>query len=239
MPAAGMSADDVAYSFAGLRALVPGDGGISPSTVAREEIVIESTSGLLSVAGGKLTTHREIAQKIVDELMYRVGRPAGGCPTLNTPLPGARSRNETAGREDSIVPADIRELLASRYGTRAALIAAIVCDRPAMAARLVPGCPAIRAEVVHAVRSELALSVSDFLVRRTSMVWRDPASAIAAAPEVARLMGAELGWDGERAQAEVEEFFTTQALRNNAASRDPKMREDSSTGGGDARTASR
>lgn len=239
MPLIGVSADDVAYSFAGLRALVAGDGGIAPSLVGREEIVIESASGLLSVAGGKLTTHREIARKIVDDVMRRMGCPVGRCPTIDTPLPGARIRNDTAGHKDSILPEDVRELLAGRYGTRAALVAAIVRDRPEMAARLAPGCPAIRAEVLHAIHTELATSVSDFLVRRTSMVWRDPVSAISAAPEVARLMSAELGWDSERGEAEVKEFFSTQALRVNAASREPKAHADGSLEGGDARTAAR
>jgi len=92
MPAASISADDVAYSFAGLRALPIGDRGRAPSKVPREEIAIESASGLLSIAGGKLTTHREIAQKIVDDVMRRSGRPIGSCPTLDTPLPGAQAQ---------------------------------------------------------------------------------------------------------------------------------------------------
>ncbi len=225
MPAADLSADDVAYSFAGLRALEMGEGGRSPSSVSREEIVLESASGLLSVAGGKLTTHRAIAQRIVDDVMQRMGRTASLCPTLATPLPGARGGLEITS-EDSIVSGDVASMLASRYGTRAALVAAIVHDRPELAARIVPGAPAIRAEVIHAIRAELATSVSDFLVRRTSMVWRDPAAAIAAAPEVARLMGAELGWDNERIEGEIDEFFRTQALRITAASRGARTNGD-------------
>jgi glycerol-3-phosphate dehydrogenase len=238
MPAADLSADDVAYSFAGLRALEMGESGRSPSSVSREEIVLESASGLLSVAGGKLTTHRAIAQKIVDDVMQRMGRPTGQCPTLATPLPGARGGLEIAG-EDSIASGDVASMLAGRYGTRAALVVAIVHHRPELAARIVPGAPAIRAEVIHAIRAELATSVGDFLVRRTSMVWRDPASAIAAAPEVARLMGAELGWDSERIEGEIDEFFRTQALRIIAASRGARMIGDDSREDADERPAIR
>jgi glycerol-3-phosphate dehydrogenase len=213
LPQAGSRAEDVAYSFAGLRALERGEGGRAPSSVSREEVTIESTSGLTSIAGGKLTSHREIAQKIVDGLMRKLERPSGRCPTLDTPLPGARDNDETADLE-GIVPGDIANMLASRYGSRATMVVAIIRQRPEMAARIVPGAPAIRAEVIHAIRSEMAASVSDFLVRRTSMVWRDPAAAIAAAPEVARRMGYELGWSDERVAAEANDFFSRQALRD-------------------------
>jgi glycerol-3-phosphate dehydrogenase len=216
MPAADLRPADVAYSFYGLRALDMGESGSSPSSVSREEIALESASGLLSVAGGKLTTHRAVAQRIVDDVMRRMGRPAGICPTLATPLPGARGGPDTTAG-DSIVSSEVARMLASRYGTRAALLVDIVHACPELAVRIVAGAPAIRAEVIHVIRAELATSVSDFLVRRTSMVWRDPAAAIAAAPEVARLMGAELGWDNLRIGSEIEEFFRTQALRIAAA----------------------
>ena len=100
------------------------------------------------------------------------------------------------------------------------MVASIVAERPELAARIVAGCPAVLAEVVHAIRAELATSVSDFLVRRTAMVWRDPASAIVAAPEVARLMGAELGWNDERVTSELTNFFATHALLDTTASRE-------------------
>jgi glycerol-3-phosphate dehydrogenase len=225
MPAASISPDVVAYSFAGLRALPIGDRDRAPSKVPREEIAIESASGLLSIAGGKLTTHREIAQKIVDDVMRRLGRPSGRCPTLDTPLPGARKRDVMRGIDARLadpvtpLPHDVASLLASRYGSRASMVAAVIAERPELAARIVAGCPALRAEVVHAIRTEMATSVSDFLVRRTAMVWRDPASAIAAAPEVARMMGIELGWSDERVASELTDFFGTHALRDAGAGR--------------------
>lgn len=216
IPAARLEAGDVAYSFAGLRALETAGAAHAPSRVSREEIVIESASGLLSIAGGKLTTHRAIAQKIVDELVHRVGRPSGACPTLATPLPGARGTRANS-EADANLPGDIAHTLASRYGTRAAQVVALLRDRPELAAPIVAGAPALRAEVIYAIRAELATTVSDFLVRRTAMAWRDPASAIAAAPAVGCLMGAELGWDDDRIAREVDDFFRTQALHRAAA----------------------
>ena len=212
LPAAALMASDVAYAFAGLRALEMGEGGRAPSSVSREEITIESASGLISIAGGKLTTHREIAQKIVDTVMRRMERPPGMCPTLTTPLPGARQRDDLLNLE-GVVPADIARMLTDRYGSRAAMVRAIIGEHRELAARIVPGAPAIGAEVIHAIRSEMATSVSDFLVRRTSMVWRDPAAAVASAAEVARIMGLELGWSAERIAGEKAQFFARPGLR--------------------------
>ncbi len=90
LPKIKLTSADVATSFAGLRALVIREDEKSPSAVPREETIFESASGMLTVAGGKLTTHREIAQKVVDRVMREMGRSVGVCPTLTTPFPGAR-----------------------------------------------------------------------------------------------------------------------------------------------------
>ncbi|MGA2412491.1 MAG: glycerol-3-phosphate dehydrogenase/oxidase, partial [Candidatus Binataceae bacterium] len=89
-PVAHLAARDVAYRFAGLRVLPGNEGGRRPSAVSREEVIVESASGLLSIGGGKLTTHRAIAEKIVDRVLKRLGRPWQRSPTRTLPLPGAR-----------------------------------------------------------------------------------------------------------------------------------------------------
>ena len=90
LPRAALTAADVVASFAGLRALAAAGDGRAPSSVSREEVIVESGSGLISIAGGKLTTHREIAERIVDRVASILGRESGRSPTLDTPLPGAR-----------------------------------------------------------------------------------------------------------------------------------------------------
>src|SRR5208282_3982971 len=147
---------DVAASFAGLRALVRAEkGAAAPSTVPREEGILESSSGLITVAGGKFTTHREIAQKLVDLVMKRLGRPAGTCPTLATPFPGARplDADDAPGGVAAMrsIPAESAEIIKARYGTRAPIVARIAARRPELAEPLSRGCPAVAAEVVHAV----------------------------------------------------------------------------------------
>jgi glycerol-3-phosphate dehydrogenase len=223
LPGIKLTCADVASSFAGLRALVTaGEGSESPSQVPREEVILESSSGLITVAGGKLTTHREIAEKLIDRVMKELGRPAGKCPTLATALPGARPLGREEGARDAAsigrighdgIGYDAAEILKARYGTRAPIVARVAAERPELAAPLARGCPAIGAEVVHAVRNEMAHSIDDFLIRRTSLTWRYPLEAEAAAPAVARIMAAELGWDSPRAEQELASFKHEQARR--------------------------
>ncbi len=216
LPGIKLTNADVATSFAGLRALVREDKE-TPSSVPREEVILESRSGLITVAGGKFTTHRAIAQKLVDRVMRAIGRAAGVCPTLETPLPGARTPadGDSSGASASMraIPATAAEILRARYGTRAPIVARIASRRPELAEPLSRNCPALGAEVVNAVSNEMALSVGDFLVRRTSLSWRAPVEAETAAAAVARIMAAELGWDSARESAEAASFTDEQQGR--------------------------
>ena len=204
-----LTVPDVLTSFAGLRALAAGGDGRAPSVVSREEVIIESRFGLISVAGGKLTTHREIAERIVDRAASILGRGAGRSPTLDTPLPGARrveiEKTGVAAEALAMLPADLRAALAGRYGTRAVIPASLARESAELSRPLVAGCPVLAAEVIYAVRYEMATSVADFIQRRTALSWRHPRFVDAAARRVARLMAVELGWDRAREQAELEE----------------------------------
>lgn len=207
LPTVKLSENDVASSFAGLRALVTHGLRDAPSAVPREEVILASDSGMLTVAGGKLTTHREIAEKVIDRVLRAAGRPVSASPTRVARFPGARpvgSENDDLAR----VPRELGEILIGRYGTRAEMVAEIVAQHPELGAPLAPGCPAIGAEVVHAIRNEMALTVADFLVRRTALIWRCPFEAEAAAPFVAGIMAAELGWDRAREETERAGFVS-------------------------------
>src|SRR5215469_165272 len=154
LPGIKLTPDDIAADFAGLRALVIAGHGDSPSSVRREEVILKSRSGLISVAGGKLTTHRAIAENLVNHVMRELGYAARRCLTRKTPLPGARPLK--AGEEGAGGPSlkslsrEAREILTARYGSRAAIPAAITLENPALERLLAPGCPAICGEVVHA-----------------------------------------------------------------------------------------
>jgi glycerol-3-phosphate dehydrogenase len=211
LPGMRLSAEDVASSFAGVRALVmDGSDSKSPSAVPREEVILESRSGLLTVAGGKLTTHREIAEKLVGRLTRELGKGLSRCPTRDIPLPGARGETDQpdhAGAQAlAALPSAAREILVARHGTRAALPGQIAADSSVLAEPIAAGCPILAAEVIHSVRHEMALTLQDFMIRRTALVWRYPVEAEAAAPTVARLMAGELRWDDARESREVAEF---------------------------------
>ena len=209
LPGTALVAGDVAYGFAGLRALPRMAGDASPSSVSREELIVASPSGMITVAGGKLTTHRAIAEEVVDRLVRDFALPARSCATRTLPLPGARPLGDEDASDDSCwhgLPLATRGRLEARYGTRAVLVARLAAEREELAEPLAVGAPVIGAEVVFAARYELARTVADFLVRRTAMVWRAPAAARAAAPLVARLLASELGGDTARETAEADTF---------------------------------
>jgi glycerol-3-phosphate dehydrogenase len=209
LPGATLTAADVAASFAGLRALAAAGDGRAPSSVSREEVMVESGAGLISIAGGKLTTHREIAERIVNRVASILGRDAGRSPTLDTPLPGARQVEiedaDGAAQALTALPADLRDAMTARYGTRATIPASLMRESPDLARPLAAGCPVAAAEVVYAMRYEMAVSVADFIRRRVALSWRHPRYVSAATAAAAHLMAAELGWDRAREHAEREQ----------------------------------
>jgi glycerol-3-phosphate dehydrogenase len=142
---------------------------------------------------------------VVDRAIVRLGLNAPRSATPSTPLPGARATPEGAAALDSL-PSPAQEILRNRYGTRAGIVAQIAHQNDALACPLSGEAPAIGAEVVFAVRYEMARSVNDFLTRRTSMTWRAPHAAKSAAPIVAHLMATALGWPPERTEAQVAGF---------------------------------
>jgi glycerol-3-phosphate dehydrogenase len=205
LPDAGIGRGAILTTFAGLRALVAGDGTRAPSSVSREELIISGASGMVSIAGGKLTTHRRIAERVVDLICRELGRPVRASPTLSTPLPGARPI-PAATFDATLIPAPARTGLAKRYGSRLGMIDALIAQDQHLAQPLCAGCPVLAAEAVHAARSEMAQKLDDFMLRRTPMARCYPAQAAGAARRAARLMGAELGWSAEREELELAEF---------------------------------
>jgi glycerol-3-phosphate dehydrogenase len=192
---------DVIGSFAGLRVLAGHPG--APSAISREEVMVKGRSGLITVAGGKLTTHRAIAHRVVRMVCAALGRSCGRCPSRSTPLPGARPMTGLDNPPPFAMEDGLRRTLQSRYGTRTALLAALAAERPGEAGTLVAGCEVLGVEVSHAVRNEMALTLEDFIIRRQSMAWRYPRHALAAAEAAAPLMARELGWEACVTQRQV------------------------------------
>jgi glycerol-3-phosphate dehydrogenase len=216
----GWSAADVIASFAGLRVL-PGRQDVPPSAVAREFTLHETRPGLLVPLGGKLSSARVDAATVVSRVMTRLGRRCA-CPTAERPFPWSLG-NDDAGPEldrRSIalgLDAETAALCRRRYGIRVAGVHAILAKSPAFARRIVPGLPFCMAEVVHAVRDEMARSLSDLLRRRIPLSLLDRLDG-EVVREVAEVAGCELDWTAARRGAEIEEFLADR-MRPVAAAR--------------------
>jgi glycerol-3-phosphate dehydrogenase len=202
-------AGDVIASFAGLRTL-PSSAASHPSRVTREWSLVEPAEGLFVPVGGKLTSARADASRIVDRVVRRMGwsrvRPA---PTLERPFPWAPTGPFDAWLERAIGAAvalgldvETARHCALRHGSRLDEVLAHVRDAPDLGRRVVAGAPFCRAEAVHAAREEMARSLGDVLRRRLPLLLLAPPDA-AALRDAAELVGRELGWDDGRRRDEV------------------------------------
>jgi glycerol-3-phosphate dehydrogenase len=215
LPRARLTLDDVISTYAGLRPLVMEGGGkdVKESQVSREHSIYESHSGLISIAGGKLTTARSMAEELVDlaarRLEERFEVQAGRCATRNTPVFGVDGIDfsKRLGRlaADLRLEGDIVSKL-QLLGTGAVRVLDMLAEGGSMAERLGPGIPYIEAEVVYAAREEMAINLSDFLVRRSLIYYEDDEQGLGCAEKVAELLGGELGWDDEERNRQVEDY---------------------------------
>ncbi|MDE0802655.1 MAG: glycerol-3-phosphate dehydrogenase/oxidase [Acidimicrobiales bacterium] len=193
---------DVVGTWAGLRPLVKPTADSSGRTadLSRQHSVTASTSGMITVTGGKLTTYREMAADTVDAIAERLD------------LPRAQRKSRTKklrllGTEGFDADATGRAgHLHRRFGGETRLLEAMIERDAALGEPLVPGLPYLRAEALYAARYEMAATLDDVLSRRTRslLLARDAAAAVA--DDVADLVGDELGWDEATRKREVDSF---------------------------------
>ncbi|HEY8256958.1 MAG TPA: glycerol-3-phosphate dehydrogenase [Gemmatimonadales bacterium] len=208
-PNARLRVEDVRGSWAGLRPLLADRG--AASSRSREHTIVLGLGGMITVAGGKLTTYRAMAAEVVDravrELRFRDGRPRKAeARTDEEALPGGEAAELATFRERGLelgMSAETVEHLLRHYGTESAGICNAASRDRGLLRRLAPPHPAIEAEVLHAVRRELAQRVEDVLVRRTHLYYEHPDRGVEAAARVAELMAGELGWGAERMATEA------------------------------------
>ena len=185
---------DVTGVWAGLRPLVKQAASARTADLSRRHAITTSPSGVVTVTGGKLTTYREMAEDTVDIVLGRLGRRAR-CRTARLRLVGATAAS--AGGEAGSL---------SRYGSETALILDLIDADPSLAEPLVPGLRHLRAEAVFAVRHEMATTLIDVLARRTRAHLQHRGACLAAAPAVAALLAAELGWDDDETAAQIDAY---------------------------------
>jgi glycerol-3-phosphate dehydrogenase len=196
---------DVVGAYAGVRPLISPDGDSKKSVdISRRAELYETSSGMITITGGKLTTWRRMAKMVVDRLVEREFRVAP-CRTHDIPL-GHSADVERLPAVDS-VPAEAKQHLAARYGLFAEQVLRLCEEQPELAQPILPGHPDLLAEALVAARFEQARSVADVLLRRTRLgllAARTLADQPEAVRNVAAAMASELGWNRRRIKQEVE-----------------------------------
>jgi glycerol-3-phosphate dehydrogenase len=177
----------------------------------------DGVEGLITVAGTKYTTARAVAERVTTKILAKLQRAAVACRTATTPLPGGSIRDiglaiaEARREYDEGLPTDTIPHVIAAYGSRYRDLLDMAVDHPDWRTRLAPDSPVIGAELVQAVRSEMAMTLADAMIRRTPL----GALGYPGAPAVERaaaIVAAELKWPEDRRREEVaavERFYGT------------------------------
>ena len=211
LPGAQLGRDDVLHFYGGLRPLVD-DGGSTYEASRRAEVCDHAAhggpEGLLSAVGGKWTTSRHLAEQVLALVGRKLGRRLPRCSTAATPLPGGAIGNfagfvAAARRRHPKHDSATLQHLARNYGARMDEVLHLADADPALARPLAEGLPELGAQVVHAVRAEMAVQLEDLVLRRSGLgtLGNPGETALSAA---ARLMGRLLGWDRAERMRQVE-----------------------------------
>ncbi|MES1159265.1 MAG: glycerol-3-phosphate dehydrogenase/oxidase [Bacteroidota bacterium] len=198
---------DIRSVFAGLRPLVKGSSR-KTAELSRDHLITVSAAGLITIAGGKWTTYRRMAEDTVNTAIDRAGLEDRPCRTTMLPIHGSPDATGNPVRDkalagakalgkssvDNTVATDFHAPL-YYYGSDAPAIRALAATDVALGKQLHPRLPYIAAEIVWAAREELCITVEDALSRRTRALLLDAKAAIECAAVVAELLAKELGKD--------------------------------------------
>lgn len=185
--------EDVLSVFAGLRPLVKKGGSQRTALMSRSHTIIVNSSGLVTITGGKWTTYRKMAEEAVNNAIFSVKLNKEPCTTKALKIHGWV--NET----DPNDPLHI-------YGSDASAIKALCKEDESLSQFIYPSLPNIKAEIIWAVRNEMALTVEDVLARRTRILFLDARAAMEVAPQVADLMAKEMKKDDAWISQQIEAF---------------------------------
>jgi glycerol-3-phosphate dehydrogenase len=186
--------NDVLSVFAGLRPLAAPDKDTDATKeISRSHKLIVNASGLITIIGGKWTTYRKMAQDVVDTAIQTAGLSTAACVTKNLKIHGHTT--QPAKGELAV------------YGKDAELIEATIASDAGLGKKLDDALPYLHAEVIWAVKNEMARTVEDVLARRLRVLFLDAKAAIKLAPIVAEMMAGELGYDRKWQVSQTESFI--------------------------------
>lgn len=215
-PTAQLGHDDVISAWAGLRPLISESGATNTSEISRKEEIFESSDGLISISGGKLTTYRLMAEQAVNlaarRLEERFEIAATDARTEDLPVSGGlhpRSDLEDFAAilaENEKLDTDVARHLVFSYGSNYHQLVDLIHEDEGLKKRLVDGLPVLQAEAVYAVRYESALTPADVLTRRTRLALIAGTKTLDCLETVADLMAKELGWKDEEKARQIADF---------------------------------
>jgi glycerol-3-phosphate dehydrogenase len=205
-----LTREDVEGIFAGLRPLLFGESDAT-SKLTREHAVSQTVPGLISVAGGKYTTYRVMAEDAVDAAVRNLGGRIQPSCTTDIPLIGAYgfkpawNRRRKTATESGLTTSQTENLL-RRHGTNLTEVLEMLKERPELSSTLPGSEDYLAVEVAYAARHEGALHLDDVLTRRTRLSIESWDRGLAATRQVADLMGTELGWDESTIAREIAHY---------------------------------
>ncbi|MCG9129236.1 glycerol-3-phosphate dehydrogenase/oxidase [Candidatus Poribacteria bacterium] len=211
-----LNKDSIIGSYAGVRPLIANNGSQSrinsrSEFVSRDHLITDSQSGILYVYGGKLTTHRQIAEETVDYIAESLN-VARDCKTALLPLPAAISDNNLMPNNidmDTLKSSSIandRDRLIQRYGMEGYIkINKLVSEDSTLSDPISEKLPFIKAEIAYSCWGEMAITLEDILWRRTRIGWTQ-GQGMDIAGSIAELIGEKQNWDQARITSEVEKY---------------------------------
>lgn len=184
---------DVKSIYVGLRPLVKKGAGKKTAVMPRDHTIIVSNSGLVTITGGKWTTYRRMASDVLNKAIVTANLVKKSCTTENLKIHGWVS---TIDKNNPL----------HFYGSNAAYIKNLCKEDEALSELIHPAAQNIKAEIVWAIKNEMAITVEDILARRTRLLFLDAKAAIEAAPTVAQLMAKELNYNNDWIQQQINDF---------------------------------
>jgi len=178
-PSAEATERDVVSAWAGIRPLADWNPDKSPSEFSREHRINRNGAGMITVSGGKLTTYRAMAEEIVNCVEQELGRKPTKCTTAEVELPGAE---------------------------RSERIAAMIKSDPTAGVCIVPHLPYTIADLRYGIENEMALTLSDLLMRRTRIAFETPDHGVGVAAAVADAVSVVAGWDKYQRAAQIDAY---------------------------------
>jgi glycerol-3-phosphate dehydrogenase len=203
-------AEQIVSGFAGARPLVSAGGSTDTKRLARDhEVEVDPNSGLVSIMGGKWTTHRAMAEDTINAVQKSLGKPETPGVTLDHPLYGSKGYSRDYWQSlvrDYGLPEQTAKHLSQKFGTKAAQVMELSRTDPDLADPIVPGFAPLRAEIAYCARYEMASTIEDAVNRRTGLQFFSWRAAILAADTTAAILARELAWSDEFEKSSAEKY---------------------------------